>query len=139
MIVDKFNKDFSKGNKNISKLIEDTVADYFGKEKVTEESLRLLKQKVARAVDDYKRDSKSGTPFEIQKRAGSPPPASRKSTSATPTTDAARRPPRSPTPASRCPTTDSRCVRDGPRRRVRWRRSRCTRWRGTTTTSGRRW
>lgn len=26
MIVDKFNKDFSKGNKNISKIIEDTVA-----------------------------------------------------------------------------------------------------------------
>lgn len=50
MIVDKFNKDFSKGNKNIQKLIEDIVSDYFGKEKVTEESLRLLKQNVARAV-----------------------------------------------------------------------------------------
>lgn len=36
MIVDKFNKDFAKGNKQISKLIEDIVTDYFGKEKVTE-------------------------------------------------------------------------------------------------------
>jgi hypothetical protein len=36
MIVDKFNKDFSKGNKNITKLIEDIVSDYFTKEKVTE-------------------------------------------------------------------------------------------------------
>ena len=43
MIVDKFNKDFSKGNKNITKLIEDIVTDYFGKEKVTEDSLRTLK------------------------------------------------------------------------------------------------
>jgi len=43
MIVDKFNKDFSKGNKNISKFIEDIVTDYFGKEKVTEDSLRTLK------------------------------------------------------------------------------------------------
>jgi hypothetical protein len=31
MIVDKFNKDFSKGNKNIQKLIESAVTDYFGK------------------------------------------------------------------------------------------------------------
>ena len=36
MIADKFNKDFAKGNKNISKLIEDVVTDYFSKEKVTE-------------------------------------------------------------------------------------------------------
>ncbi len=36
MIVDKFNKDFAKGNKNITKLIEDIVSDYFTKEKVTE-------------------------------------------------------------------------------------------------------
>lgn len=50
MIVDKFNKDFSKGNKNIQKLIEDIVSDYFGKEKVTEESLRQLKLNVAKAV-----------------------------------------------------------------------------------------
>jgi hypothetical protein len=35
MIVDKFNKDFSKGNKNITKIIEDIVTEYFGKEKVT--------------------------------------------------------------------------------------------------------
>lgn len=50
MIVDKFNKDFSKGNKNITKIIEETVTEYFGKQKVTEESLRTLKQKVAKAV-----------------------------------------------------------------------------------------
>ena len=36
MITDKFNKDFSKGNKKITKLIEDIVADYFTKEKITE-------------------------------------------------------------------------------------------------------
>ena len=59
MIADKFNKDFAKGNKNISKLIEDIVADYFGKEKVTEESLRTLKQRVSKAVEDYRRDNKS--------------------------------------------------------------------------------
>jgi hypothetical protein len=35
MIVDKFNKDFSKGNKNITKIIAEIVSDYFGKEKVT--------------------------------------------------------------------------------------------------------
>ncbi len=31
MITDKFNKDFSKGNKNITRVIEDIVADYFGR------------------------------------------------------------------------------------------------------------
>jgi hypothetical protein len=140
MIVDKFNKDFSKGNKNISKLIEETVTDYFGKEKVTEDSLRQLKQKVAKAVEDYRRDSRSGTPFEIQKRASSPPSARPKSTSATPTTtSAARPPPRSPTPSPPPTTTPTPNARAGPRRRVRWLRSRCTRWRATTTTSGRRW
>lgn len=36
MITDKFNKDFSKGNPKIKKIIEDIVADYFGKEKITE-------------------------------------------------------------------------------------------------------
>ena len=36
MIVDKFNKDFAKGNKNITKVIEEIVANFFEKEKVTE-------------------------------------------------------------------------------------------------------
>ncbi len=40
MIIDKFNKDFAKGNKNITKIIEEHVTDYFGKEKVTEDSLK---------------------------------------------------------------------------------------------------
>ncbi len=31
MITDKFLKDFAKGNKNISKLIEDLVAQYFSR------------------------------------------------------------------------------------------------------------
>jgi hypothetical protein len=31
MITDKFNKDFAKGNKNIAKVIEDIVAEYFGR------------------------------------------------------------------------------------------------------------
>ena len=31
MVTDKFNKDFAKGNKNISKIIEDIVAQYFDK------------------------------------------------------------------------------------------------------------
>ncbi len=35
MIIDKFVKDFGKGNKNIGKLIEEIVTDYFGKEKIT--------------------------------------------------------------------------------------------------------
>ena len=65
MIIDKFVKDFGKGNKNITKLIEDIVTDYFGKEKITEESLRVLKQNVSRAVDDYRRDNKSGTSQNI--------------------------------------------------------------------------
>lgn len=60
MIVDKFNKDFSKGNKNIQKIIEGLVGDYFSKEKVTDESLRTLKSNVSKAVEDYRRDSKSG-------------------------------------------------------------------------------
>jgi predicted transcriptional regulator len=65
MITDKFNKDFSKGNKNISKLIEEIVTEYFGKEKVTEESLRVLKQKVSKAVEEYKKDNKSCTFWKI--------------------------------------------------------------------------
>jgi hypothetical protein len=36
MIFDKFNKDLAKGNKNVSKVIEDIVSDFFTKEKVTE-------------------------------------------------------------------------------------------------------
>jgi len=59
MICDKFNKDFSKGNKAITKLIEEIVTDYFSKEKITEESLRVLKGNVSRAVDDYRKDNKS--------------------------------------------------------------------------------
>ena len=59
MICDKFNKDFAKGNKNIVKLIEDVVTEYFGKEKVTEESLRILKGNVSRAVEQYRKDNKS--------------------------------------------------------------------------------
>lgn len=50
MISDKFNKDFAKGNKNITKIIDDLVTDYFSKEKVTEDSLKELKQKVSKAV-----------------------------------------------------------------------------------------
>ena len=69
MICDKFNKDFSKGNKAITKLIEEIVTDYFSKEKITEESLRVLKGNVSRAVDDYRKDNKSGTHRGIQKRA----------------------------------------------------------------------
>ena len=59
MITDKFNKDFAKGNKIISKIIEDLVAQYFGKEKITEESLRALKQDVSKAVDEYKKQSQA--------------------------------------------------------------------------------
>lgn len=51
MITDKFNKDFSKGNKKIGKVIEEIVADYFSREKVTEDSLRALKQNVSKAVE----------------------------------------------------------------------------------------
>lgn len=58
-MTEKFNKDFSKGNKNISKLIEQIVADYFLKEKVTEDSLRQLKAQVADAVNEYKKNSQS--------------------------------------------------------------------------------
>lgn len=59
MVTEKFNKDFAKGNKNIIKLIEDIVADYFLKEKVTEDSLRQLKAHVADAVGEYKKNSQS--------------------------------------------------------------------------------
>ena len=59
MVTEKFNKDFSKGNKNISKIIEDIVADYFLKEKVTEDTLRQLKAHVADAVGEYRKNSQS--------------------------------------------------------------------------------
>jgi hypothetical protein len=59
MVTEKFNKDFAKGNKNISKVIEDIVADYFLKEKVTEASLRNLKAQVAEAIAEYKKNSPS--------------------------------------------------------------------------------
>lgn len=59
MITEKFNKDFSKGNPKIKKIIEDIVAEYFGREKITEESLRVLKQNVSKAVEDYRKTSQS--------------------------------------------------------------------------------
>jgi hypothetical protein len=61
MITEKFHKDFSKGNPKIKKIIEDIVTDYFGKEKITEESLRVLKLNVSKAVDEYKKTSQSCT------------------------------------------------------------------------------
>ena len=77
MILDKFIKDLGKGNKNVNKLIEEIVTDYFTKEKITEESLRVLKQQVTKAVDDYRRDNKSGIHRLIQKKATSLPSPSR--------------------------------------------------------------
>lgn len=59
MVTEKFNKDFAKGNKNVSKVIEDIVADYFLREKVTEDSLRQLKAQVADAVAEYRKNSQS--------------------------------------------------------------------------------
>lgn len=50
MVTDKFQKDFAKGNKNINKIIDDIVADFFLNEKVTEDTLRQLKGKVSEAV-----------------------------------------------------------------------------------------
>jgi len=78
MIVDKFNKDFSKGNKNVAKLIDEIVTDYFGKEKVTEDSLRTLKQRVAKAVEDYRKENKSCIHTNIQRREQNQPQASKK-------------------------------------------------------------
>ena len=68
MINDKFIKDLAKGNKNISKIIEETVNQYFSKEKVTEDSLRVLKQNITKAVQDYRKDNKSGKKISIQKQ-----------------------------------------------------------------------
>lgn len=59
MVTEKFNKDFAKGNKNISQVIESIVADYFLQEKVTEDTLRQLKVQVADAVAEYRKNSKS--------------------------------------------------------------------------------
>jgi hypothetical protein len=59
MILDKFTKDFAKGNKNITKIIEDIVLKYFSNDKITEDSLRVLKQTVSKAVEDYRRDNKT--------------------------------------------------------------------------------
>ena len=59
MITDKFNKDFSRGNLKIKKIIEDIIAEYFGKEKITEDSLRVLKQNVSKAVEEYRKNSQS--------------------------------------------------------------------------------
>lgn len=114
MIVDKFNKDFSKGNKNITKLIEEQVADYFSKEKVTEESLRVLKTRVAKAVEDYRKDSKSCISPLMQKRASSPSPLSRRSSSATLTRSVPRHPRRSPATARSNLQTSSRSVPELP-------------------------
>ena len=59
MVTAKFVKDFAKGNKNISKIIEDLVADYFLKERVTEDSLRQLKGNVAEAVGEYRKNNQT--------------------------------------------------------------------------------
>ena len=116
MIVDKFNKDFSKGNKNITKLIEDHVAEYFSKEKVTEESLRVLKQRVGKAVVDYRKDNKSCTSPPIQRRASSQSPPSRRSSSATSTRSARRRPRRNQSRGRAGRARSNRCVLELPRR-----------------------
>jgi len=71
MITDKFNKDFSKGNKKITKIIEDIVTEYFGREKVTEDSLRVLKQDVSKAVENYKKLSQSCNYFIYLEKAPS--------------------------------------------------------------------
>ena len=68
MITDKFIKDLAKGKKNISKIIEEMVNQYFSKEKVTEDSLRVLKQNITKAVQDYRKDNKSGKKISIQKQ-----------------------------------------------------------------------
>jgi hypothetical protein len=102
MIVDKFNKDYAKGNKNINKIIEDVVADFFQKEKVTEDSLRQLKQAVSKAVEDYRRDNKSCRSMIIQKNKNSPPHPNRKLSRETLMIRKARLPPKNQKkPASR--------------------------------------
>lgn len=116
MIVDKFNKDFSKGNKNITKLIEEQVADYFSKEKVTEESLRVLKTRVAKAVEDYRKDSKSCISPPMQKKASSPSPPSRSSTSAMPTRSVPKHPRRNPVTVKSHLPTSSRSVPEPPQK-----------------------
>lgn len=54
MIVGKFFKDFSKGNKAAQSTIEEIVNEFFLNEKVTEESLRELKARVAEATKNIK-------------------------------------------------------------------------------------
>ena len=61
MVSEKFNKDFAKGNKHISKIIEDIVSEYFSREKVTEETLRQLKSRVTSAVGDYRKNNPSNS------------------------------------------------------------------------------
>jgi hypothetical protein len=73
MILDKFIKDFAKGNKNITKIIEDIVLNYFSNDKITEDSLRVLKQTVSKAVEDYRKDNKSCISFFIKKKVSSQP------------------------------------------------------------------
>lgn len=68
MITDKFIKDLAKGNKNISKIIEEKVNEYFSKEKVTEDSLRVLKQNITKTVEDYRNDNKSGKNISMQRQ-----------------------------------------------------------------------
>lgn len=74
------------------------VADYFGKEKITEESLRVLKTNVAKAVDDYRKDNKTGTYPYIQRRASSPSHPSRTNQPAMTRIRKARRPRNGPNP-----------------------------------------
>lgn len=61
MVSEKFNKDFAKGNKIISKIIEDIVNEYFSHEKVTEETLRQLKSRVTSAVGDFRKNNPSNS------------------------------------------------------------------------------
>jgi hypothetical protein len=68
IITDKLNKDFSKGNPKIKKNIGDIVTEYFSREKITVDSLRLLKQKVSKSVDEYRKTSQSCNIFEYPRK-----------------------------------------------------------------------
>lgn len=62
VVLDKLHSDFGcKGNKDLSKIVTDHVCEYFEKEKVTEESLRQLKSKVAEAVGEYRKNHRSSS------------------------------------------------------------------------------
>lgn len=61
MIIGKFFKDFGKGNKNAQTIIEEIVNEFFLNEKVTEESLRELKAKVADATKHIKVPTEKGS------------------------------------------------------------------------------